>query len=270
MCGDGTQDPGEGCDDHNITDCDGCSHLCQPEGCGNGVFECDDECDDFNTSACDGCSATCHVETCGNDVVDCGEECDLGDENGKPGSDCLLCRFAPICSAGSSEVCIPCNDVLDCDPLGRCAGTDCLDGICTPDPLDCTSDDPCEVGSCHVTNGCEFAPVLGFDSVRCRLGDLGTVLGADGVSEKARTKLGKLLATAGAKVDAAETALDDGKAKRVGKSLKSARGKMVRFGKKVVKLQPKEITDPTVGAALSERSGDALGRLDSLRGDLGI
>jgi hypothetical protein len=207
---------------------------------------------------------------CGNQVVDCGEECDLGDENGKPGSDCLGCRFAPICSADSSDVCIPCGGALDCDPLGRCAGTDCLDGICTPDPVDCTSDDPCEVGTCHVTSGCEFTPVLGFDSVRCRLDDLGAGLGVEGVSDKARAKLGKLLSRAGSKVDAAEAALDAGKTKRVGKSLKAARGKVLRFGKKVVKLQPKQITDPTVGAVLSERSGDALGRLDTLRGDLGF
>jgi cysteine-rich repeat protein len=268
-CGDGTQDAGEGCDDGNTTDCDGCSHLCQPEACGNGVVECDDECDDFNATGCDGCSGPCRLEECGNDIVDCSEECDDGDQNGQPGSDCLGCRFAPVCTPETVGACIPCLQPVDCDPLGRCGGTDCVDDVCIPDPIDCTSDDPCEVGSCHVSNGCEFAPVLGFDSVRCRLDDLADVLGSEGVSETARTKLGKLLTTAGGKVDAAETALDAGKAQRVGKSLKAAGGKLVRFGKKVVKLQPKQITDPNVGSALSERSGDALGRIDTLRGDLG-
>jgi cysteine-rich repeat protein len=270
MCGDGHQDPGEGCDDGNTADCDGCSRLCQPEGCGNGVVECEEECDDFNTTPCDGCSGSCHLETCGNGVVDCGEECDLGDDNGKPGTNCLACSFAPICSADVSGACIPCNDVLDCDPLGRCAGTDCLDGVCTPDPVDCTSDDPCEIGSCDPLDGCTLTPVLGFDSVRCRLGDLADVLGGDGMSEKARTKLGKLLDKASGKVDTAESALDQMRTKRVGKSLKKARSSMVRFGKKIVKLQPKQITDPNVGAALSEGSGDALGRIDALRSGLGF
>jgi cysteine-rich repeat protein len=270
MCGDGHLDPGEGCDDGNTTDCDGCSRLCQPEGCGNGVTECDEECDDFNTTACDGCSGTCHLETCGNGIVDCGEECDLGDDNGKPGTNCLACRFAPICSAGTSGACIPCNDVFDCDPLGRCAGTDCLDGVCMPDPVDCTSDDPCEIGSCDPLDGCVATPVVGFDSVRCRLGDVAGVLGGDGLSDKARSKLGKLLDKADRKVDAAEAALDAGKAKRVGKSLRKARGAMVRFGKKVVRLQPKQIGDPDVGAALSEGSGDALARINALRNDLGF
>jgi cysteine-rich repeat protein len=269
-CGDGVQDPGEGCDDHNTNDCDGCSRLCQPETCGNGVQECDEECDDFNTTSCDGCSATCHAEMCGNEVVDCGEECDLGDENGKPGTNCLECKNAPTCSAGSPGACVPCNDVFDCDPLGRCAGTDCMDGICTPDLIDCTSDDPCEVGTCEAANGCVFTPLLSFDSVRCRLDDLDTVLGGDGITDKARANLGKLLAKAGEKVDAAETALDDGKSKKVGKSLKKVRGAVVRFGKKVVKLQPKQITDPDLGSALSDRATDALDRIESLRGDLGV
>jgi len=145
-----------------------------------------------------------------------------------------------------------------------------MEGVCTPDPIDCTSDDPCEVGTCEASNGCVFTPVLSFDSVRCRLDDLDTVLSGDGISDKARANLGTLLVKAGGKVDAAATALDDGKTKKVGKSLKKARGSVTRFGKKVVKLQPKQITDPDVGAALSERATDALQRIESLRGDLGV
>jgi hypothetical protein len=171
---------------------------------------------------------------------------------------------------GGPEACIPCGDVFDCDPLGRCAGTDCLAGTCTPDPLECTTDDPCEVGTCDAATGCVFTPVVGFDSVRCRLEDLGDVLTGDGVSDKARTKLGKLLASAGAKVDAAEDALEAGKQKQVGKALAKARGKVVRFGKKVVSLQPKQITNPDLGALLSERSSDARGRIETLRGGLGF
>ncbi|HWP67472.1 MAG TPA: DUF4215 domain-containing protein [Candidatus Limnocylindria bacterium] len=269
-CGNGVEDPGEGCDDGNSEDCDGCSHFCQVEGCGNGVTECAEECDDFNTTACDGCSAVCEVEACGNEIVDCGEECDLGALNGAPGSNCLECRFAPVCSTDSPEACIPCGDVFDCDPLGRCAGTDCVDGVCTPDPLECTADDPCEIGSCEPASGCQFAPVLGFDSVRCRLAGLGAMLASDSVTPKGRATLVKLLDKAGRKIDAAEAALDAGRPKKVGKALRTARRAVVRFGKKVVRLQPKQITDLELGAALSEGSGDALSRIETLRGDLGV
>jgi cysteine-rich repeat protein len=34
-CGNGLLDPGEQCDDGNILDADGCSHLCALEVCGN-------------------------------------------------------------------------------------------------------------------------------------------------------------------------------------------------------------------------------------------
>jgi cysteine-rich repeat protein len=267
-CGDGNHDPTEGCDDANLTDCDGCSHLCQLEACGNGTTECAEECDDFNTSSCDGCSGSCAVEACGNQIVDCGEECDEGDENGRPGSSCLGCRFAPVCTPEVVGACIPCLQPVDCDPLGRCGGVDCIDDVCTPDPIDCSSDDPCEEGSCHVSDGCRFDPVLGFDSVRCRLSDIQTTLADESVSERAQVGLGKLLGKAQAKVDAAEAAFEAGSTKRVGRAFSAARRKLIRLGKKVVKLQPKQITDPGVGGELSDLAGDAVRRVDGLRGDL--
>jgi cysteine-rich repeat protein len=56
--------------------------------CGNGTQELGEECDDSNTLACDGCSPTCNSEGCGNGRVECGEECDDGPANGGPGSTC--------------------------------------------------------------------------------------------------------------------------------------------------------------------------------------
>jgi cysteine-rich repeat protein len=268
MCGDDVTDAGEGCDDGNTADCDACSRLCEPEGCGNGVVECAEGCDDFNTTPCDGCSATCAAEVCGNQVVDCGEECDEGDDNGKPGSNCLECRIAPICSTETAGACIPCGGALDCDPLGRCAGTDCVDGVCTPDPIDCTSDDPCEIGTCDAALGCVFDPVLGFDSVRCRLTDLEQVLGSDGVSAKAAIVLGTLVTKARAGLTKAEDGLAAGKPRKVGRGLRASQRKVVGFGKRVIALQPKQITDPAVGAALSEKAGDALERIEGLRADV--
>ncbi|HEX6240365.1 MAG TPA: Ig-like domain-containing protein, partial [Polyangiales bacterium] len=75
-CGDGALDPGEGCDDQNQRDGDGCSARCSVEPgygcsgapsvcvtvCGDGVVSADESCDDANRSAGDGCNSTCRRE----------------------------------------------------------------------------------------------------------------------------------------------------------------------------------------------------------------
>ena len=66
VCGNGTVETGETCDDGNATDGDGCSGVCQNENqssvCGNGTVESGEQCDDGNTTDGDGCSANCQTE----------------------------------------------------------------------------------------------------------------------------------------------------------------------------------------------------------------
>ena len=76
-CGDGVVDfvLGEGCDDVNVVDGDGCSAACEveaPPNCGNGMLEPGDgeACDDGNTNDGDGCDANCAFEVLGG--ADCG------------------------------------------------------------------------------------------------------------------------------------------------------------------------------------------------------
>ncbi|HRI65721.1 MAG TPA: DUF4215 domain-containing protein, partial [Polyangium sp.] len=106
ICGNGTLEIGEPCDDMNTASGDGCSATCTIEqgyicsgapsscvlSCGDGVLNGTDQCDDNNTTANDGCSSTCAVEagytctgapsaclfTCGNGVVTGAEQCDDG------------------------------------------------------------------------------------------------------------------------------------------------------------------------------------------------
>ncbi len=80
VCGDGELDPGEQCDDGNVTSADGCSATCAIEmSCGNALLEGTEQCDDGDTTDGDGCSATCMLEmTCGNGVEEGTEECDDG------------------------------------------------------------------------------------------------------------------------------------------------------------------------------------------------
>ena len=64
MCGDGTLDHGEQCDDGNKMDGDGCSAQCVIEFCGDGLINLPKEqCDDGNNKDGDGCSAKCQLES---------------------------------------------------------------------------------------------------------------------------------------------------------------------------------------------------------------
>jgi len=63
VCGNGTLEGGEQCDDNNVISGDGCSATCTIEYvCGNGTLEPGEQCDDNNNVGGDGCSATCTTE----------------------------------------------------------------------------------------------------------------------------------------------------------------------------------------------------------------
>jgi len=65
-CGDNLLEAGEGCDDGNTNNSDGCNLHCALEVgeaiCGNGVKENEECCDDGNMVSGDGCSANCTLE----------------------------------------------------------------------------------------------------------------------------------------------------------------------------------------------------------------
>jgi len=299
-CGNGIQTSDESCDDGNTADCDGCSSFCEKEECGNGVVECDEECDDFGRNPCDGCSPTCKLETCGNGIVDCSEECDEGDQNGRPGSTCLadVCFHGTLCTDQSTGPCIPCEVATDCDPLGVCGGRGCdALGVCVPMSVECNDENPCTSDACDPTVGCAHAlldpadvpecddddlcttprcdavdgcvqePVEEFASVSCRLDTLDVLLGDDSVSEKARKKLGRLLAKTNAKVEKA--AASPGPAKKIVKILKKARKKVTSFRKKAEKLTGSQLSDLNVARAIVNAAEDASQRVAALMATFG-
>ena len=62
-CGDGVVDPGEECDDGNLSSQDACTGLCKQARCGDGLlWRGEETCDDGNTASGDGCSPSCHGE----------------------------------------------------------------------------------------------------------------------------------------------------------------------------------------------------------------
>jgi cysteine-rich repeat protein len=132
VCGDGTVDEGEECDDGNAVDTDSCPSSCVNAACGdsfvqNGVEECDDgnnidedactnvcenaecgdgilftqaggveECDDGNNNDTDSCPSTCENAVCGDGFVQSGVEgCDDSNQNNNDG--CTnVCDLDPV------------------------------------------------------------------------------------------------------------------------------------------------------------------------------
>jgi cysteine-rich repeat protein len=122
VCGNGTIETGEECDDGNTAPGDGCDAACDrepPPNCGDGNVDYADgeECDDGNTAPGDGCDDTCALEapvTCGNGALDLasGEECDDG--NTSPGDGCSpSCQLEPVgaaCGNATMEAGETCDD----------------------------------------------------------------------------------------------------------------------------------------------------------------
>lgn len=159
ICGTGSIDAPEQCDDHNVNSGDGCSSTCTLESgwtcagapsvcvttCGDGVKAGAETCDDGNVVDGDGCSATCGLEfgytcvgapsacntTCGDGKVAGMEVCDDG--NGMAGDGCAGCVVGMgwTCSGIQPSACAPvCGDGLvvggeGCDDGGVAAEDGC-------------------------------------------------------------------------------------------------------------------------------------------------
>src|SRR5690606_131062 len=105
VCGDGTVEGDELCDDGDTIASDGCSSICQVEtgwncppgggactqvaSCGNSVLESGESCDDGDSVSGDGCSAQCLVES--------GWSC------GAPGTACVSAACGDGVIAGLEE-----------------------------------------------------------------------------------------------------------------------------------------------------------------------
>jgi cysteine-rich repeat protein len=133
-CGDAIVDPGEACDDGNVSGGDGCSADClSDETCGNGIADQNENCDDSNGVGGDGCSADClSDETCGNGLIDVstGETCD--DNNLIPGDGCSAnCQSNEACGNTIQDVGEACDNgpgfTPTCDP--DCTRPQCGDGV---------------------------------------------------------------------------------------------------------------------------------------------
>ena len=114
VCGDGTMQAVEECDDGNLIDGDGCDSSCRIEQCsgcpvcGDGEVQCIEQCDDGNLINGDGCDTNCRIEVCGNGILQAGEQCDDG--NGTNGDFCdSNCKYE-VCGNGIAQSGEQCDD----------------------------------------------------------------------------------------------------------------------------------------------------------------
>ena len=123
-CGNGLIDQGEECDDANAVNGDACDTNCPTPRCGNAALDPDEQCDDGNEADGDGCSATCTLPNCPNGAVDPGEECDDG--NQIDGDSCARNCLLPRCGNAIPESGETCDDgnTADCDGCSATCGAE--------------------------------------------------------------------------------------------------------------------------------------------------
>ena len=196
VCGDGTVDAGEQCDDGNTANNDGCSSTCQNEVCGDNIQQtneqCDDgnqtngdgcendctltpaapacgdgtvdageQCDDGNTVNNDGCSSTCQNEVCGDNIQQTNEQCDDGNQTNGDGceNDCTLTPAA-ACGDGTLDAGEQCDDGNTANNDG-CSST-CQDEVCG-DGIQQTNEQ-CDDGNQTNGDGCSSICMIEEDS----------------------------------------------------------------------------------------------------------
>ncbi len=101
VCGDGTVQKGEECDDGNDDFADGCSSDCMLPVCGDGIVQLKEQCDDADDNADtipDACRTTCVTARCGDGVKDANEECDDGNRSDTDA--CTVTCKRPACGDG--------------------------------------------------------------------------------------------------------------------------------------------------------------------------
>lgn len=180
VCGNGTREGAETCDDGNTADGDGCDAMCQIEipagwtcnvnyygvadGCDCGCGALDPDCTDATAASCGYCetcsggfasdcstwvkaddNTQCIVPECGNGMREGPETCDDGNTTAGDGCD-AMCQIE-----------VPAAWTCNTGYYGTGDGCDCGCGVVDPDCADATagSCEYCSVtGSCNTGSGC--------------------------------------------------------------------------------------------------------------------
>jgi cysteine-rich repeat protein len=168
-CGNGMTDPGEFCDDGNLTNGDGCESTCTPTGCGNGSVGGSEDCDDGNVTSGDCCSGGCTFEAAASACTTTGG-CSAGQCDGTG-----TCVASPLpagtACAGDGSSCT--RD--ECNGAGLCTHPAALAGTrCESDGNSCTTDACDGAGACThdatPQTGCRLPTVSGRGTLNITAG----------------------------------------------------------------------------------------------------
>ncbi len=208
-CGNSVLEAGEGCDDGNVANNDGCTSFCRIEN----TFPCnDDRPGNLGNASC--ASGICDTSsgppgicepatTCGNHVIEVSEGCDDGNiangdgcsflclvENGFPCTDDVQCQSG-VCDP-TSDVCEPANTcgngrlegLESCDDGNAVGGDGCSATCRRENGQPCDDDDQCQSGVCDETSmTCEPANACGNNTLEgSEACDDGNTVGGDGCS----------------------------------------------------------------------------------------
>ncbi|MGZ3443359.1 MAG: DUF4215 domain-containing protein, partial [Polyangia bacterium] len=176
VCGNGTKEPGEDCDDGGLngTKNDGCTTMCKL-ACVNPATDCGAPpvCEKFQCSTAhvcqpvpdasqngmscgsmlvckDGACASA-AAVCGNGIVETGEDCDFGNANGpNTGCEANTCKFSCANAAACNDGNV-CNGTETCDPVtvGTAMGQKCNAGTALSDGTACDTGKVCKSKICQ-------------------------------------------------------------------------------------------------------------------------
>ena len=189
VCGNGTMEVGEGCDDGNTVSGDCCDSACFFETSGSSCDDVDmctttDTCDGAGMCVGSGALSCDDLNACTNDSCIPATGCDFA-PNTDPCDDSDACTNGDICAAGScvpgapivcddtnlctNDSCIPATgcdfapNTAACDDSDACTDGDvCAAGSCVSGSmLDCDDADVCTADACDEVTGCSNSPIVG-------------------------------------------------------------------------------------------------------------
>ncbi|MFL5320481.1 MAG: DUF4215 domain-containing protein, partial [Myxococcaceae bacterium] len=227
-CGNSVLETGEGCDDGNTSNGDGCNISCKIESgnpcgpgggsscesgicdtsggapgvcenansCGNSLLDTGEGCDDGNNTAGDGCNGSCRIESghpCGPDGSSTCESGVCDQTSGPPG----ICE--PDHTCGNSKL----EEGEGCDDGNTTAGDGCngscrieSGNACNADPVGVTGNASCVSNLCDTTSGapgtCEEAGACGNGKLEAGEGcDDGNATAGDGCDSACKVEPGE-------------------------------------------------------------------------------
>ena len=157
VCGNGTIERDEECDDGNRNPVDECGNDCMLPVCGDGTVQKGEECDDGNDEFADGCTSDCMLPVCGDGIVQLKEQCDDADDNSDTIPDaCRTTCMAPRCGDGvtdKGEQCDADGGNSDTAPNGcrtTCRLASCGDGVKDANE-ECDDGNKSDTDTCTIT-----------------------------------------------------------------------------------------------------------------------